>query len=167
MRRHVVEMTDTIAHRGPDDEGAWVDPLAGTALGSRRLAIIDLSPNGHQPIQSASGRYVIAYNGEIYNAASIARRLEAAGAEPQWRGHSDTEVILAAIEAWGVDRALEELKTSDGLAPRVECRFGGMGQDFQCRSPVEQVAMKSSSQSSTSWVYPGLIAGKGVMRGLR
>jgi len=109
MRRHVIDMTNTLAHRGPDDEGAWVDPTAGIALGSRRLAIIDLSPMGHQPMQSASGRYVIAYNGEIYNAASIARTLESAGVAPRWRGHSDTEVILAAIEAWGLDRALESL----------------------------------------------------------
>jgi asparagine synthase (glutamine-hydrolysing) len=107
MRRHVVVMTNTIAHRGPDDEGAWVDPASGVALGNRRLAIIDLSPEGHQPMHSASGRYVITYNGEIYNSAAIARTLEATGLAPRWRGHSDTEVILAAIEAWGLDRALE------------------------------------------------------------
>jgi asparagine synthase (glutamine-hydrolysing) len=106
MRRHIVSMTNCIAHRGPDDEGAWVDPVAGVALGSRRLAIIDLSPEGHQPMHSASGRYVIAYNGEIYNSAAIARTLEAAGLAPRWRGHSDTEVMLAAIEAWGLDKAL-------------------------------------------------------------
>ena len=107
MRRHVIGMTNTLAHRGPDDEGAWVDPIAGVALGSRRLAIIDLSPEGHQPMRSASGRYVIAYNGEIYNSAAIARTLDQAGLAPRWRGHSDTEVMLAAIEAWGLDRALD------------------------------------------------------------
>ena len=107
LRRHVIAMTNSLAHRGPDDEGAWVDPAAGVGLGSRRLAIIDLSPEGHQPMHSASGRYVIAYNGEIYNSAAIARTLEAAGLAPRWRGHSDTEVMLAAIEAWGLDRALE------------------------------------------------------------
>src|SRR6202000_3108144 len=84
----------------------WVDPVAGVALGSRRLAIIDLSPEGHQPMRSTSGRYMIAYNGEIYNSAEIARTLEAAGLAPRWRGHSDTEVMLAAIEAWGLDKAL-------------------------------------------------------------
>ncbi len=107
MRRHVIDMTKSLAHRGPNDEGAWVDPIAGVALGNRRLAIIDLSPEGHMPMHSASGRYVITYNGEIYNSAAIARTLESAGLAPRWRGHSDTEVILAAIEAWGLDRALE------------------------------------------------------------
>ena len=107
MRRHIIKMTNALAHRGPDDEGAWVDPRAGVALGNRRLAIIDLSRDGHQPMHSASGRYVITYNGEIYNSAAITRTLESAGLAPRWRGHSDTEVILAAIEAWGLDRALE------------------------------------------------------------
>ena len=100
MRRHVRDMTNCLAHRGPDDEGAWVDPTAGVALGNRRLAIIDLSPEGHQPMHFASGRYVITYNGEIYNSVAIARTLDSAGLAPRWRGHSDTEVILAAIEAW-------------------------------------------------------------------
>ena len=99
-------MASTIAHRGPDDEGAWVAPEVGVGLGSRRLAIIDLSPEGHQPMESASGRYVITYNGEVYNAASISRELGSSGRAPRWRGHSDTEVMLAAIEAWGIDRAL-------------------------------------------------------------
>ena len=107
MRQHVINMTNTLAHRGPNDEGAWVDPTAGVALGNRRLAIVDLSPEGHQPMHSASGRYLITYNGETYNSAAIARRLESEGLAPRWRGHSDTEVILAAIEAWGLDRALE------------------------------------------------------------
>ena len=106
MRRHVIGMTNTLAHRGPDDEGAWVDPIAEVALGNRRLAIIDLSPEGHMPMHSASGRYVITYNGEIYNSAEIARTAHA-GLAPRWRGHSDTEVMLAAIEAWGLNRALK------------------------------------------------------------
>lgn len=105
---HVVgDMARTLAHRGPDDQGTWVDPGAGIALGSRRLAIIDVSPDGHQPMRSASGRYAIAYNGEIYNARPIASALDRAGRSPEWRGHSDTEVILAAVEAWGLDDALD------------------------------------------------------------
>jgi asparagine synthase (glutamine-hydrolysing) len=103
----VARMTRTLAHRGPDDEGTWADPATGIALGSRRLAIIDVSPDGHQPMRSASGRYAIAYNGEVYNAQAIARSLEADGRAPAWRGHSDTEVMLAAIEAWGLEQALE------------------------------------------------------------
>jgi asparagine synthase (glutamine-hydrolysing) len=106
LRGHVSAMASTIVHRGPDDEGAWVAPEVGVGLGSRRLAIIDLSPEGHQPMESASGRYVITYNGEVYNAASISRELGSSGLAPRWRGHSDTEVILAAVEAWGIDRAL-------------------------------------------------------------
>jgi len=106
MRRCVIAMTNALAHRGPDDEGVWVDSAAGVGLGNRRLAIIDLSPQGHQPMRSASGRYMIAYNGEIYNAPAVARTLEAHGLAPRWRGHSDTEVMLAAIEAWGLDQAL-------------------------------------------------------------
>jgi len=94
-------MRDTLVHRGPDDGGTWVDPSAGVALGSRRLAILDLSPAGHQPMVSASGRWVIAYNGEIYNHGELTRRLRAGGWEPS--GHSDTEVLLAAIEAWGLE----------------------------------------------------------------
>ena len=107
MLDRVTAMTRTLAHRGPDDEGTWVDPAAGVALGSRRLAIIDVSPDGHQPMRSASGRYAIAYNGEVYNSQAMARDLEAEGRAPAWRGHSDTEVMLAAVEAWGLEQALE------------------------------------------------------------
>ncbi|RJF93637.1 asparagine synthase (glutamine-hydrolyzing) [Sphingomonas cavernae] len=99
-------MTDVIAHRGPDDTGAWIDPAAQLALGHRRLSIIDLSPAGHQPMISATKRYVIVYNGEIYNHSALRAELEAMGAAPRWKGHSDTEVMLAAFERWGVEGAL-------------------------------------------------------------
>jgi asparagine synthase (glutamine-hydrolysing) len=99
-------MSDAIAHRGPDDRGSWVDADAGVALAHRRLSIIDLSAQGHQPMVSASGRYVITYNGEIYNYAEVRRELDASGAAPAWRGHSDTEVMLAAFERFGVEGAL-------------------------------------------------------------
>jgi asparagine synthase (glutamine-hydrolysing) len=99
-------MTSRIVHRGPDDAGVWEDSAAGVALGFRRLAIIDLTPAGHQPMHSASGRYTIVFNGEVYNFEAMRAELESAGRAPNWRGHSDTEVMLAAIEAWGLDDAL-------------------------------------------------------------
>ncbi len=103
-------MTSALVHRGPDDAGAWVDVEAGVALGHRRLSIIDLSAQGHQPMESAGGRFVITFNGEIYNFQAIRRQLdEAAAGALRWRGHSDTEVMLAAFEAWGVEGALQRL----------------------------------------------------------
>jgi asparagine synthase (glutamine-hydrolysing) len=98
-------MADTLHHRGPDDSGVWTDPAAGVALGHRRLSIIDLSPEGHQPMISPSGRYVIAFNGEIYNFQQLREELDADGFS--WRGHSDTEVMLAGFERWGLEGALQ------------------------------------------------------------
>mgnify|MGYP003578383613 FL=1 len=100
-------MTTVLRHRGPDDRGVWIDAEAGIALGSRRLAILDLSPLGHQPMHSACRRYVVAFNGEIYNFRAIRAELEALGSS--FRGHSDTEVLLAAITQWGVRPAVERL----------------------------------------------------------
>ena len=100
-------MARAIAHRGPDDFGAWTSPAMGLALAHRRLSILDLSPDGHQPMTSASGRFVIVFNGEIYNYLELKAELEAAGRAPAWRGHSDTEVLLAACDAWGVEGALQ------------------------------------------------------------
>jgi asparagine synthase (glutamine-hydrolysing) len=97
-------MSGAIAHRGPDDDGVWVDATAGIALGFRRLAIVDLSAQGHQPMRSASGRYIIIFNGEVYNHRSLRRELESGGRS--FRGHSDTEVILAAFDQWGIERAV-------------------------------------------------------------
>jgi asparagine synthase (glutamine-hydrolysing) len=99
-------MAEAIRHRGPDDGGAWVDNKAGVALGHRRLSIVDLSKEGHQPMHSACGRYVIVFNGEIYNFREIRRELEDSGAAPAWRGHSDTEVMLAAVSHWGLEAAV-------------------------------------------------------------
>jgi asparagine synthase (glutamine-hydrolysing) len=99
-----------LVHRGPDDQGIWVDPEAGVGLGHRRLAIVDLSPAGHQPMVSADGRHVLTFNGEIYNHQDLRSQLEFDGAVPEggWRGHCDVEVFLQAIVAWGLDRAIEQ-----------------------------------------------------------
>ena len=99
-------MAGCISHRGPDHSDIWLDAECGVALGHARLAIVDLSPAGDQPMASASGRYVIVYNGEIYNHMVLRAELEQAGLGSQWRGHSDTETLLAAIEAWGLEEAL-------------------------------------------------------------
>ncbi len=101
-------MIRPIAHRGPDDEGVWVDPEAGVGLGHRRLSIVDLSPSGHQPMHSADGRLVLSFNGEIYNHAELRTELDASGAAPKsgWRGHSDTETLIQAIAAWGLEPTL-------------------------------------------------------------
>ncbi len=99
-------MADRLAHRGPDDAGVWLDPGAGAALAHRRLAVVDLSPAGHQPMRSASGQRVIVFNGEIYNHRDLRRQLDSDRQEISWRGHSDTETLLAAIECWGLEEAL-------------------------------------------------------------
>lgn len=105
LRENATVMAEKLRHRGPNDRGVWVDPETGVALGFRRLSIIDLSPEGSQPMTSSSGRFVIVFNGEIYNFIELRRELEARSA-PTFRGHSDTEVVLAAIEQFGIDGAI-------------------------------------------------------------
>jgi asparagine synthase (glutamine-hydrolysing) len=102
VRRTLSAMTGALSHRGPDGDGQWLDVEAGVAMGHRRLAVIDLSAAGQQPMVSSGGRYVLVFNGEIYNHLELRERLP----RSNWRGHSDTETLLAAIESWGLDRAL-------------------------------------------------------------
>lgn len=97
-------MAQHLQHRGPDDHGVWADAFSGICLAHRRLAIVDLSPDGHQPMHSSCGRYVVAFNGEIYNFRLLRAELERLG--QAFRSHSDTEVVLAAVSQWGLDRAL-------------------------------------------------------------
>ena len=129
MTEVATRMALAIAHRGPDDSGAWADAQAGIALGHRRLSIVDLSPAGHQPMHSATRRYVIAFNGEIYNHLELRRELEETARPPRtlalsseglgddvegerkkavWRGHSDTETLLTSFEAWGIEATLKK-----------------------------------------------------------
>lgn len=109
-------MASAIAHRGPDDAGTWVDAPQGVALGHRRLAVVDLSPAGHQPMISHCGDLVLVYNGEIYNHLSLRARLEGEGQSPPWAGHSDTETLVACFRAWGVAKTLQAAKGMFALA---------------------------------------------------
>jgi len=103
LSRTVVAMAAAVSHRGPDDAGSWVDEHAGVGLGFRRLAILDLSKAGHQPMASRNERFVIVFNGEIYNHRELRSELSSQA----WSGHSDTETLLACIAAWGVRKTLE------------------------------------------------------------
>ncbi len=114
LRPIVAEMTRRLRHRGPDAEGLWLEN--GVALGHRRLSILDLSAAGAQPMVSACGRFVIAFNGEIYNHLDLRADLEATGAAPAWRGHSDTETLLAAFAHWGLDETLRRAAGMFALA---------------------------------------------------
>src|SRR5689334_20236252 len=100
-------MATAVSHRGPDDAGTWVDATSRLAFGHRRLSIVDLSPLGHQPMRSASGRYTIIYNGEIYNFVELRDDLTARGY--RFRGRSDTEVILASCDLDGFERTLQRI----------------------------------------------------------
>ncbi len=108
----LLAMGNRLAHRGPDDSGVWLDAEAGIGLSHRRLAIVDLSAAGHQPMRSMRGRFTLVWNGEIYNHQALRRVLESEGEAPHWRGHSDTETLLACFESWGV---VETLKQAVGM----------------------------------------------------
>lgn len=151
----VAAMSNTMEYRGPDDSGLWTQPDQGVALGFRRLAIQDLTPEGAQPMSSANGRYTVVFNGEIYNFLELRRKLDEAGGGP-WRGRSDTEVMLAAITQWGIDGALERFDGMFAIAlwDREETRlslmrdrmgekplyFGWAGKSFVFASELKAIA---------------------------
>ncbi len=109
LQTNVELMSQAIAHRGPDDSGIWLDPSLGLCLGQRRLSILDLSEAGKQPMQSSSGRFIIVFNGEIYNHISLRKDLESnQGFSVNWKGHSDTETLVEAIEVWGLTDTLKK-----------------------------------------------------------
>lgn len=110
----VSRMADTLQHRGPDDHGAWVEEANGIALGFRRLSIVDLSPTGHQPMLSADRRYVIVFNGEVYNYANL--RAELSGRGHTFQGTSDTEIMLTAIMEWGLEAAIQRFNGQFAIA---------------------------------------------------
>jgi asparagine synthase (glutamine-hydrolysing) len=107
LKSAVQLMANAVHHRGPDATGVWLDQNSGLAFGHKRLAIVDITSAGAQPMVSHSGRYVLNFNGEIYNHLDLRLKLAAQGKAPEWRGHSDTETLITAIDAWGLEVALE------------------------------------------------------------
>ncbi|MGC1298137.1 MAG: asparagine synthetase B, partial [Alloacidobacterium sp.] len=106
FRGIAMRMADTLRHRGPNSGGVWTDADAGIALSMRRLAILDLSRAGNQPMESSSGRYIIVFNGEIYNYEDLKSELSKGEQAYSFRGNSDTEAMLAAFEKWGIEQSV-------------------------------------------------------------
>lgn len=167
LRATAGAMAAALRHRGPDDSGTWADERAGVALGHVRLAVLDLSPAGHQPMVSASGRQVIAFNGEIYNHLALRAELEAAGAAPAWRGHSDTETLLAGFECWGVVATLRRCVGMFAIAlwdapartlTLARDRFGEKPLYFGWAGAGPQRALVFGSELSALRAYPGFDA---------
>jgi asparagine synthase (glutamine-hydrolysing) len=163
----VTPMAAALNHRGPDGLGTWADALTGFAMAHRRLAILDLSPSGHQPMTSATGRFVMAYNGEIYNHNSIRAELQAQGCAISWRGHSDTETFLAAIEAWGLVEALKRCvgmfalalwDTHDKTLHLARDRFGEKPLYFGWTNSGKEGAFVFGSELKALKAYPSFDA---------
>lgn len=157
-------MAQAIAHRGPDDAGVWADAEVGIALGHRRLSIVDLSAAGHQPMHSASQRYVMAFNGEIYNHMELRDAMETQGWSSPWRGHSDTETLLAGCEAWGLEETLKRAVGMFAIAlwdtrthtlHLARDRFGEKPLYYGWTGTVENLAFVFGSELKALRSYPG------------
>jgi asparagine synthase (glutamine-hydrolysing) len=164
LERLAERMGAVIAHRGPDAAGAWADSSLGVSVAHQRLAVLDLSTAGQQPMHSASGRYVVAFNGEIYNHLALRRELDSAGQAPPWRGHADTETLLAAIEAWDLEAALQRcvgmwaLALVDRLELRLHLardRFGEKPLYWGFTGSGQQRALLFGSELAALRAYPG------------
>jgi asparagine synthase (glutamine-hydrolysing) len=168
MRTQVTRMNDSITHRGPDSSAIWIDHETGIAFGHRRLAIIDLSPAGAQPMHSADGRFVITYNGEVFNYRALATELRTSG--HKLTGDGDTAAMLAGISAWGLpallqkidgqfafalwdrqERTLTLVRDRSGIKPLYWCKIGGavlfgselrsLRQHPACPSQIDRTAL--------------------------
>lgn len=162
----VGRMTDAISYRGPDDSGYWADAKAGVAFGQRRLSIVDLSEAGHQPMHSTDGRYVLIYNGEIYNHQALRVELEREGYSIAWRGHSDTETLLEAIQCWGVEPTLGRAvgmfaialwDTSEKKLTLIRDRFGEKPLYYGWVGQAEQRAFLFGSELKALRAYPNFL----------
>ena len=109
IKKNISLMTNSLEHRGPDDFGIWIDANDHLALGHRRLSILDISQSGHQPMTSLNKKYVIAFNGEIYNHIKLRNELETIKTDLKWDGHSDTETLLVCFEVWGIEKTLSKI----------------------------------------------------------
>ena len=157
-------MAQAIAHRGPDDAGVWADAEVGIALGHRRLSIVDLSVAGHQPMHSATQRYVLVFNGEIYNHMELRDAIEAQGCSAPWHGHSDTETLLAGCEAWGLEETLKRTvgmfaialwDTQTRTLHLARDRFGEKPLYYGWTGPVAYPAFVFGSELKALRSYPG------------
>jgi len=109
LENSVHRMSQSLIHRGPDDKGAWINKKDGVALAHQRLSIIDLSSAGHQPMTSSCGRFVVVFNGEIYNYLQLKEKLNNSKYKQSWKGYSDTEILVSAFSQWGIEKTLNQL----------------------------------------------------------
>ncbi len=174
-------MGGQLEHRGPDDHGVWADPESGIGFAHRRLSIIDLSPHGHQPMASSSGRYILCYNGEVYNHAELRADLTGAGHAPPngWRGHSDTETLLECIASWGLqatlsravgmfalalwDRNTRELSLARDRFGEKPLYYGWAGRDFLFGSELKALKAHPRFEAKVSREALGDFARRGYV----